>query len=284
MSEQEEVQVKPYTKVENELLELICKVELSGRQYRVLLAVVRKTIGWNNDVDWITAKQLCDVMGYTGATTHINSDLKTLQKRNILIQQKKKIGINLELSDWLLSKEDKPKPVTKETETGHYATDRNQSQKKPKAVTTLTENGHKRNRNRSPQKKKETYTKETRSKNIYDRTSKIQTLENFEITKQLKAWADQENISSFVKLEDSTKKFINHYQAKGTKFKDCEPAWKNWMMQAKEYAQPDLFQPKQSDPPVGTYGKSSTVDKIKADFAHLVEKEKQAEQHRTAFH
>ena len=301
--------VKPYMRLEHELLEALCQLELSGRQHRVLLAVIRKTIGWNNDVDWITAKQLCDVMAYTGAPTHINADLKVLAKRNIVVFHGKKIGVNVDVTSWVYAKSDQPKTVTKGTENGHYATDRKRSQKEPKTVTQETENGHyatdrkrsqlepktvtaltenglKRNRKRSTQKKKETYTKET-IKLINHANSTIQTLENFEITDELQTWADEQGITQWIDLQTATKDFIKHHQSEGTRLNDWNKAWVGWMKNAEQFAMASFKQPKQVmrkprfQPPVGTYSHYSTpASKIAEDFAPIVKAAEKAKQQR----
>jgi len=46
-------------------------------------------------------------------------------------------------------------------------------------------------------------------------------------------WAATKTLSYLVDLE--TEKFINYHQSRGTKFKDWQAAWRNWMLKAQEY-------------------------------------------------
>lgn len=127
-----------YTQTANQLSEAAAKLDITGRQHRVIYVVIRKTIGFDLKTDWISASQIAKAMDYDGATTHINSDVRELKKRNILISDGRKIGINPCLSEWIYSKQ----------------SDRKQSGKKPETVTSknttkLTEIGQGGDRKRS---------------------------------------------------------------------------------------------------------------------------------------
>lgn len=140
--ESQEIQlIKPvnnYTLQANQLTEAVCQLDISGRQHRVLQAIIRKTISFDVATAWISASKIAEAMKYDGATTHINADIRELKKRNILISDGRKIGINPNISEWVYLKQ----------------INRKQSAKRPKSVTfknslQLTENGQVCDRNRS---------------------------------------------------------------------------------------------------------------------------------------
>ncbi len=43
-----------YTKIANELIEALFRIRLSGREYAIILCVIRKTYGFNKKEDWIS--------------------------------------------------------------------------------------------------------------------------------------------------------------------------------------------------------------------------------------
>ncbi|MCX4025075.1 replication protein [Endozoicomonas sp. SM1973] len=158
-----------YMRIANELIEAISRLDVSGRQFRILMAVIRKTIGFNLEVDWIAPQQIAELIHYEGDISHIYADLRILKARNILFTKGRNKGINLVTSEWIYQK---PKTVKtsrnrpqnwqkmatteepKLAETGQK-TSGNSLQKWPKTATNenekLAENGYSTSRNR-PQK------------------------------------------------------------------------------------------------------------------------------------
>ncbi len=130
-----------YTRIANKLLEAICCVEITARQMRVFLAIVRKTYGYQKKADWIAADQIAAAMNYSGNPTHIHADIRGLKERKLIIEDGRRVGPNPTISEWVFSKTDKK------------TTDRKRSLNKPKTVTKQTEIGHFTDRKRSPQKK-----------------------------------------------------------------------------------------------------------------------------------
>ncbi|MGW9637468.1 hypothetical protein [Nocardiopsis alba] len=59
--------------------------------------------------------------------------------------------------------------------------------------------------------------------------------EHLDITDQMRAWADQNTPG--INLELETLKFLNHHGAKGSKFIDWVKAWRNWMINARQFAE-----------------------------------------------
>lgn len=59
--------------------------------------------------------------------------------------------------------------------------------------------------------------------------------EDMEITDRMREWAAENTPGLDLALE--TQKFLNHHGAKGSKFVDWVKAWRNWMINARQYAE-----------------------------------------------
>ncbi|HBC6251453.1 TPA: replication protein [Proteus mirabilis] len=87
-----------YTRIANELLESLSCCNLTVRQLRVMLAIIRKTYGFGKKVDRISDSQLADVSGLS--RQNVNKAKKELILMNYLIIEGNKIGVNKEVSAW----------------------------------------------------------------------------------------------------------------------------------------------------------------------------------------
>ncbi|GAL28170.1 Origin specific replication initiation factor [Vibrio variabilis] len=87
-----------FVKFPNLLLECLARTKMNGSESRVFHAVVRKTIGYNQEFDWISNTQLSALTGI--ASNHAGEALKKLKARNILLMQGRKIGLNMVVSEW----------------------------------------------------------------------------------------------------------------------------------------------------------------------------------------
>ena len=87
-----------FTRIANELLEAVMHAGLSQHQLLVLMAVMRKTYGFNKKSDWVSNEQISVL---TGILPHKCSAAKSaLVKRGILTQTGRVIGINKAVSEW----------------------------------------------------------------------------------------------------------------------------------------------------------------------------------------
>ena len=87
-----------FTRIANELLEAVMRAGLSQHQLLVLMAIMRKTYGFNKKSDWVSNEQLSEL---TGILPHKCSAAKSvLVKRGILTQTGRVIGINKTVSEW----------------------------------------------------------------------------------------------------------------------------------------------------------------------------------------
>jgi hypothetical protein len=61
---------------------------------------------------------------------------------------------------------------------------------------------------------------------------------DFTITPSMRSWFEKEDLAAQgVDLDHHTARFLDHHTAKGTKFKNWEAAWRNWMRLAAKFAQ-----------------------------------------------
>ncbi|WP_273384501.1 replication protein [Actinobacillus porcinus] len=102
--QQEQVQRKVskddgFTAIPNELLFAMARFNFTQRQYAVLLAVIQKTLSWRKDMDWICNEQLAELAGLYDhkLASKVKNELIAM---NVLIQQGRKVGLNLNISEW----------------------------------------------------------------------------------------------------------------------------------------------------------------------------------------
>ena len=105
-----------YTRIANELLEAIIQYGFNKRDLTIMLAIIRKTYGYNKKTDDIATSQLAKATGIT--CNHVRETLKTLSAANVIFKTDGlygvEVGINKTYSDWGKH----PKRVTKAPKTG----------------------------------------------------------------------------------------------------------------------------------------------------------------------
>ncbi|MDA8479842.1 replication protein [Citrobacter sp. Awk 4] len=97
---------KGYLRLANQIQDALCIVELSGREFRVLNAIVRLTYGWSKASDRIANSLIADKT--TLKVKHVSEAVLSLAYRNIIILrrigQTRYIGINTSLDKWAYTK------------------------------------------------------------------------------------------------------------------------------------------------------------------------------------
>lgn len=97
-----------YTRIANEIQKLKPRLRMSGREWQCLEAVIWLTYGWNKKSDRVTNTVISELTGLSDS--HVSDAIKLLAGRGIIFSHKhgvmKTVGINTELSAWIL---DKPK-------------------------------------------------------------------------------------------------------------------------------------------------------------------------------
>ena len=96
-----------FTRIANELLEAILLGKFTLQQHRVLLAVIRKTYGYNKKIDDISASQIGAVSGMS--RENVTRTLMQLQKMNVITKKDGQygsiIGIQKNYGKWLFINE-----------------------------------------------------------------------------------------------------------------------------------------------------------------------------------
>ena len=87
-----------YTRTANELLDALIEADLTKHQYKVMLALIRKTYGFNKSFDRITNTQIAEMTGIHH--THICKAKNELIERGLLVLSGRMVGVNNVVSDW----------------------------------------------------------------------------------------------------------------------------------------------------------------------------------------
>ena len=90
-----------YTRIANELLEAVMAADLTARQLKVALAVIRKTYGFGKKMDRITNTQIAQMTGIHH--THVCKAKNDMIAMHIVVSSGNQIGINKVISEWDLS-------------------------------------------------------------------------------------------------------------------------------------------------------------------------------------
>ena len=98
-----------YTRIANELLEAVMAADLTARQLKVALAVIRKTYGFGKKLDRITNTQISAMTGIHH--THVCKAKNEMIAMNIIVSNGHAIGINKVISEWDFSISHISKPL-----------------------------------------------------------------------------------------------------------------------------------------------------------------------------
>ncbi len=95
-----------YLRIANQVQDALCRLEISGREWRVLNAIIRLTWGWSKKEDRITNSLIADKTELS--VKHVSEAVLSLEERRIIslrrIGQTRYIGINTELNQWAYKK------------------------------------------------------------------------------------------------------------------------------------------------------------------------------------
>lgn len=88
-----------YTKIANELFEALCRVQLSGHEWSYVMAVMRKTYGYNKKEDWVTNTQIAQMTGLR--KERVSEAKRRLLEKKIVTENRNKISLNKNYEEWL---------------------------------------------------------------------------------------------------------------------------------------------------------------------------------------
>lgn len=87
-----------YTRIANDLFEAVMCADLTARQLKVVMAIIRKTYGFGKKLDRITNTQIAEITGIHH--THVCKAKNEMIAMNIVISSGNKIGINKDFTEW----------------------------------------------------------------------------------------------------------------------------------------------------------------------------------------
>ncbi|ECM4408822.1 replication protein [Salmonella enterica subsp. enterica serovar Give] len=97
-----------YSRLSNMLLEAYSGADLTKRHFKVLLAILRKTYGWNKPMDRITDSQLSEITKLP--VKRCNEAKLELVRMNIIKQQGGMFGPNKNISEWRIPQNEGESP------------------------------------------------------------------------------------------------------------------------------------------------------------------------------
>lgn len=101
-----------YSRLSNTLLEAYSGADLTKRQFKVLLAILRKTYGWNKPMDRISDSQLSEITNLP--VKRCNEAKLELVRMAVIKQQGGMFGPNKNITEWLIPQNEGKSPKTRE--------------------------------------------------------------------------------------------------------------------------------------------------------------------------
>ena len=89
-----------YFDIENKVIEKLARSDLSGTEFRIVLAVLRKTKGWHKEEDRISQSQLVETTELPRRT--VRRTLERIIKRNIIFKNFGRLEIAPGSTDFLM--------------------------------------------------------------------------------------------------------------------------------------------------------------------------------------
>jgi len=93
-----------YTAIANELLEVFIFTKFSDYQRRVILAIWRKTYGFNKKEDWIANSQFVSLTGMNKG--NVSRALNELVTGKVVIRRDNKVSVNKDWEEWRVIRRD----------------------------------------------------------------------------------------------------------------------------------------------------------------------------------
>lgn len=101
-----------YARLSNMLLEAYSGADLTKRHFKVLLAILRKTYGWNKPMDRISDSQLSEITKLP--VKRCNEAKLELVRMNVIKQQGGMFGPNKNISEWCIPQSEGKSPKTRD--------------------------------------------------------------------------------------------------------------------------------------------------------------------------
>jgi phage replication O-like protein O len=202
-----------YLRLSNTLVDAFCMTKLSDRENRVLFAVIRRTYGFSKAVDWISYSQIEEMTGID--SNNVSRVVGLLIKRNIVIKEGKKIGVNTVVSEWL------DKPLNTKTVCLDIKSELSKQTVKPVKLNNETVSLDSKNCLNRPPQKKDINTKE-RQKDICAKSSFNEFFKHYPIHRKGGSDSSAWNAWKSEKLTDQDCQLAVSWLKKAAQ---CEPSW-----------------------------------------------------------
>ena len=198
-----------YTKIANELLEAICRLNISGNEMRILLYIIRRTYGFNRSYAEISLSEIASAVGTR--SVHISRALKKLSALN-LIELRSSEGV-------------KPQTISIVKDYEEWAVESCAELLLPKMVTvtkngnpTITKNGNPTYKENNKEIIKESF---KYNKTAYGRNEKV-LLKTKEYDKLINDYG-KETVERYIERMD------NYLASKSREYKDCYAELLVWL-------------------------------------------------------
>ena len=88
-----------FTRIANEILENLSRVQMSGTEWQFVMCLFRKTYGFNKSEDWITGSQIVMMTGLK--KERVSEAKKRLIERKIVTEKRNKISFQKDHDQWV---------------------------------------------------------------------------------------------------------------------------------------------------------------------------------------
>ena len=211
---------------------------LSGREYQVLNAIISKTYRYHKKTDWVASVQLAEITGID--KTNVSKIKTKLVRKNVLIEDGRKIGINPIISQW--ADEVKLVKSLKAVKNDYV----NNSQKRLSIQSKMTSAQSK---TTTPAVNSDPHNRKTilhKTINTIDKPAKRNTQipNDFCITQEMRNWSVSKNHT--INIDEETENFILYWKGAGKTKADWKATWQVWMNKNNKDSSPKNHSPRQS--------------------------------------
>ena len=220
---------EPYTKIPNQILEVLLQIKLQNYEIRLLLAIARKTYGFNKNSDYINQKQLENLTAIK--QSNISRTLKSLIEKKMVIKNGKQLSIQKDFKLWNVSEKEILINISDEIYFNSLKQNENISDKICKYDSPDIKN--------IPDKiyTNKTINKTNTKKNIYSPNDSVNDFFAKEKNKELKEQIEEifnhwnyKNIITHRKLTDKVKGKINAKLKEGYSIEEVKQAMDNYCL------------------------------------------------------
>ena len=207
-----------YVRLATMILEELAGGDFTRRQYKVILAVIRLTYGWNKSKDRIANSQISEIARLP--IKRVSETRVQLFKMNVLSSSGQQIGINKNVSEWCLPQNEGGSPEL-----------RDENSPKLRECSPLKQGN---TIDIIPKTIKTTHppVAPATQKTVKAEAKSIQLPDSFKPSENHHVLASELGVN----LEREFSKFVDYNLARGSQYKRWDSALNNWLRKAAEYS------------------------------------------------